>query len=279
VANPGWRQHVRASWLWWRELKSIPVYLREKGQWGKPNPFYDNLRRFSPFVVLGGLLLGLCGGFANPSLFLGDELATLACLLCLPGVLLNALTLFGAFMAPALTAPAISAELSRGTWDILRLTPQPTRAILMAKLLGALARLPVWRPLILLSVFQAALAACGTVVAGGADPANWWLAALLGASLVTRPWLEILFAGCLGMVVSTWLRSATGALAVSYGALLLFRLVNSGTLWLGVATVVADGRTSNAALLVGTTGPTVVYTLAIGAALVLLFYRAERMSF
>ena len=36
---------------WWRALKAHPVYLRERGQWGKSNPYYETLRRFSPLVM------------------------------------------------------------------------------------------------------------------------------------------------------------------------------------------------------------------------------------
>ena len=53
--------------------KQNPVYQRERGGWGKPNQFYDNLSRFSPFVVLGAIVFGVCAGSSNPALLAGND--------------------------------------------------------------------------------------------------------------------------------------------------------------------------------------------------------------
>ncbi|MCI0393965.1 MAG: ABC transporter permease [Chloroflexi bacterium] len=211
------------------DLPGNPIYRRERGFWGKPNPFYDNLSRFSPFAVLGAIGLGFCGGASNPSLLANPDssLFFVYCLVCLPGVLFNVLTLFGTFMAPALTAPSISYERYQGTWELLCITPYSTASILLAKLFGALARLPIWRPLFALSLLQAGLLFCSTLLA------SEFLAGLLMVLvMVVRPWLDILFAALLGMLISTWLRSSPLALTLTYGGVLVFKIVSGLVLWL-----------------------------------------------
>lgn len=246
---------------WWRTLSQNPIYRREKGEWGKPNPFYENLNRFSPFVLLGTLGLGACTGFINPALLSdNDGLFALQCLLCIPTVLLTAFSLFGTMMAPALTAPSISIELDRGTWDILRLTPQSTHHILLAKLFGALARLSIWRLLFVLSMIQ------GLVIGGSlmvfTSDSFIIRNGLIGLGTVLRPWAEILFAAFTGMYVSTWVRSAMMALVISYSAVILAKLFNNTLLWFALSSLWAkDGSVS---LLLGSTvGPTAVFIVAI----------------
>lgn len=250
--------HPLSWWRWWRSLPQNPVYQRERGGWGKPNPFYDTLSRYSPFVILGAILFGLCAGTSNPALLAGnDALIAFWCFLCLPGILLNGLTMFGTLMAPALTAPTISMELDRGTWDILRATPLPTRSIVLAKLFGALARLRIWPVLFAVSLLQGLLIACSMTFASG-SLAIW--GAALGATTAVRPWLEILFAGFMGMFASTRVRSATMALAGSYTAVVLVKLFNSSLLWLAISSLFELDET---ALVISGVGPTAVYALAI----------------
>ncbi len=266
-------------WRWWRALPQNPVYQRERGGWGKPNQFYDNLSRFSPFVVLGAIVFGICAGSSNPALLAGNEaLIAVYCLLCLPGILLNGLTMFGMLMAPALTAPTISMELDRGTWDILRATPLTTRSIVMAKLFGALGRLRIWPVLFALSLLQGLLITGSMIFAGSAEtgsPLAIWAAAL-GAAATVRPWLEVLFAGFTGMYVSTRLHSSTTALAGSYTAVVLIRVFNSSLLWLAVANLF---ELDEAAFVVSGVGPAAVYLLAIGGLWIGLMRQADRMGY
>lgn len=265
-----WLQAIRQGR---RALLENPVYRREKGDWGKPNPFYDNLSRFSPFVVMGAIFVGACAGGLNPALLDNNELTAFWCLLCLPNILVTILTLFGAFMAPALTAPTISLELDRGTWDVLRTTPLSTRSILLAKLFGALARLRIWRLLFALSLFQGLLAV-GTLLLSSADLAGW--AWLLGLAAAIRPWLEILFAALTGMFVSTWVRSAVVALAAAYTAVVLFRLLNNSITWLVLSGVVGSDNTAAVAGM--SLGPTAVYAIVTGALWFGLLRRANTME-
>jgi hypothetical protein len=263
----------------WRELKNHPVYQRERGGWGKPNRFYDSLSRYSPFVVMGAILFGVCAGSSNPALLAGnDALIAFWCLLCLPGMVLNGVTLFGMLMAPALTAPTISMELDRGTWDILRATPLSTRSIIMAKLFGALARLRIWPILFALSLLQGLLLTCSILFTVGSAPGE--SAALggvvVGVTSAIRPWLEILFAAFVGMIASTLVKSATTALAASYTAVILTKLFNSSLIWLGIASVF-DLRES-LVLVASGVGPTAVYLLVIVGLWIGLLRQADRLG-
>jgi ABC-type transport system involved in multi-copper enzyme maturation permease subunit len=262
-------------WRWWRALSENPVYRREKGGWGKPNPFYDNLSRFSPFVVIGAVLFGLCAGSTNPIFLTGrDELYAFWCFLCLPGIVLNMLSMFGSLMAPALTAPAVSMEMDRGTWEILRVTPQSTGSILLAKMFGALARLRIWPVLFALSLLQGSLIACVMTLSGSGAPGL--LGPLIGLAAAVRPWLEILFAGTAGMYVSTRARSATLALVASYTAVVMMKLFNSSSLWIGVFGLLDQEETM---LLAGSVGPVLVYAFIIAGLLFGLSQQANRLSY
>lgn len=259
---------------WWRDLTQNPVYLREKGRWGTPNPFYEKLRRFSPLVVIGVIVLGACSGWSNPSLFAGNgDLVLLWCLVCVPGMLLSTLTLFGAFMAPALTAPLISLEISQGTWDVLRTTPIPLNTILLAKLFGALSRLRLfWWLLFTVSLFYGLLTACSLSLT--AEPYALWGWAL-GLATVIRPWVEVVCAALLGMYLSTWIRSATIALASSYGSLVALKLVNNMGVWILVTTQMNLAEQS---VWSGTLGPTAVYTLLLLFLFIALRRRARTLE-
>lgn len=260
---------MKGWWRWVRNLRQNPIYLREKGQWGKPNPFYDNLLRFSPFVVLGGISLGFCGGFSNPAFFGdNDELFAIWCLLCLPGMLLSMMTIFGSLLAPALTAPMISLERDKGTWDILLTTPQSVFSILLAKLLGALSRLRFWPVLFVLTLFQGLIVLCSLSVVDG-QVAVWDV--LMGGATVLRPWLEILFAALVGLLFSTAVRSATMAVASTYAIVVIFKLFNSSLVWMGLlASQLSD---EVGVLAMGAVGPTAVYAVAIMGLLLGIFIK------
>ncbi len=267
--------NLLTGWHWYRGLSDNPIYLREKGTWGKPNPFFDTLMRFIPFIVLGGIGLGFCAGFSNPALFGSNgNLFIVWCLLFLPGVLLSMLTILGSFMAPALTAPIISLERDRGTWEILRATPQSMRSILMAKLLGALSRLRIWPVLFVLSLFQGLILFFALTFALGEFTLwNW----LLGAAVILRPWSEILFAAFAGLFFSTAVGSATMALVSTYALVVIFKLFNSSPLWLGLFTL-SDINSDIAMFAMGSVGPTAVYILAIIVLWLGIFYQASRIE-
>lgn len=263
-----------SRWRSWRALTENPVYLREKGGWGNPNPFYDKLSRFSPFVILGAIGFGVCAGVANPTLLSGDQgLATLWCFLCLPGILLNSLTMFGTLLAPALTAPTISMEMNRGTWEILRATPQPVRRLLLAKLFGAMARLRIWPVLFVLSLLQGLLIACGSSLSSGAVT---FKGPVVGAATAARPWVEVLFAGFAGMYFSAQVRSVTTALAASYLAVIFMKIFNSSAVWIGAFSLL---ELNGSLFLAGSVGPTVVYLLGLTMLWFGLMKHADRLAY
>lgn len=260
---------------WWRALKAHPVYLRERGQWGKSNPYYETLRRFSPLVILGVLLFGACGGSASPTLLAGgDELAIFWCMLCLPGILLSALTLFGLLMVPALTAPTISLERNNQTWEILRATPLPLPTLLLAKMFGGLARLRAyWWLMFVVSLFYSLMLMASTLFVGQEMALS---GLLLGLATLIRPWLEILFAALVGMLMSLWASSSTSALIGSYGVIVAFKLCNSSFLWTALSLGLSE--IADLSLLAGTLLPTLTYTLAAAAAGALLMRRARAIE-
>lgn len=262
---------LQAGWRWVRSLDENPIYLREKGSWGNPNPFYETLRRYSPFVVMGAIVLGLCAG-SNPALFgvaENDELFAFVCVLCLPGALLSMLTTYGSFMAPALTAPTVSMEIDRGTWDILRLTPHSTASILLAKLFGGLSRLRIWKVMLLLSGFQAMMLFCTLSFLESTTAVSGFF---IGLGALIRPWAEVLFAAFIGMYISTWVKSSQLALAGSYVIVVIMKIFSNSAIWLGIWTLlgVNDGGMITGSIL----SPAIVY----GTAVLLLWWGIVRQA-
>lgn len=257
----------------WQALKQNPVYLRETGAWGTPNPFYQQITRFSPFIIIGVISLGICGGSTNPALFAGnDGMFAAACFFCLPGFLITAVTLYAQIMAPALTAPTISMERAAGTWDILRTTPLSLRSIFLAKLVGALSRLRIWLVLFALTLLQGGIMACSITLFGGE---NAWWGGVMGLATMLRPWLEIFFAAFAGMYASTLASSAMMALVAAYGMIVLVKIFNSGGLWLGVSLLAELDET--ATLLLPTLGPIIIYMLLITAVWLGLYQQAKKL--
>jgi hypothetical protein len=260
-------------WQQWQALRQNPVYLRETGEWGNPNPFYQQISRFSPFIIIGVISAGICGASSNPALFTGnDELMVTACFICLPGFLVTAVTLYAQIMAPALTAPTISMERAAGTWDILRTTPLTLSSIFLAKLFGALSRLRIWPVLFALTLLQGGIMACSLTMLGG-DSALWGGA--MGAATTLRPWLEIIFAAFAGMYASTVASSAMMALVAAYGAVVFVKIFNSGALWLAISLLAELNET--ATLLLPTLVPVVIYLLLITAVWLGLVQQGKKM--
>lgn len=271
---------LRQAWRWWRELEQNPIYRRERGEWGKPNPYYDHLARFSPFIVLGTLLVGACTAWLNP-LFMSqvNEVFVVSCLLCLPGILLNVLTWYGVIMAPALTAPSISLEVNAGTWDTIRATPHTDLSIVLAKFLGAMSRLRIWPTLMAVSLLQGAILFIAALIAtnSATQPGlRAGVSLLVGISGALRPWVEVMFAGILGMLLSTYIRSTSLALAASYGGLLFAHLFNNSLLW-GMMTGVFTNQSSFSYVLALVAPPLVYLTINVGLSAALM-HRAGRLA-
>lgn len=265
------------AWQKWRDLKQHPVYLREQGHWGEPNPFFTRINRYWPFIAMAAIVLGACGGASSIFNFFGtdnEELIALYCLICFPSALLAMITLYGTFMAPALTAPMISLEQSGGSWDMLRLTPYSMRSILLAKLFGALSRLKVWWPILILSGIQLAGLLLTSFAAFSLEPgaAITILVAALNGFL--RPWAEVILSALIGMFTSMWIRSATTALAITYGVVILFRILNSSFIWVAIFTA-AIGDIEG--IWAGQFVSTLIYYLVIGGVVYGIWWKSDRM--
>ena len=262
---------------WLRTLPQNPIYQREKGGWGTPNPFFENMRRYSPFIVMGLGLFGFCAGSGNSSAFAGNEaLFAIYCLLCIPGIIINIMTLAGLFLAPALTAPSICTEVESGTWEVLLMTPQSTRSIVFAKMFGALSRLRwLWPVLFLLSVLQGVTLMCSMLIAG--DEQLLWMAVPTGAALAARPWLEVLLAAMAGLLASMYMRSTMMALIASYAFIIILKLFNNSTVWYVVPS--AMGAEGTMAYMWSVVGPTAVYTIAVISLAIGTLWRANKMGY
>ncbi len=186
---------------------------------------------------------------------------------------MSALILFGSLMAPALLATSISYERMTGSWDILRVTPLSQRQLVLAKLLGGLARLRLlWVALLGLSLFQGLVMGCSIMITSP-QAAGWgWL---LGLSTAVRPWLELLFAALTGMWNGIWIRSAVLALVASLTAVFLFKLLNSSLLWMLVVSRFTAGLPMVA---YSVALPTASYALAVLLAGATLLLRVERID-
>ncbi|MEM7334840.1 MAG: hypothetical protein AAF490_22375 [Chloroflexota bacterium] len=244
-----------------RTLKHNPIYQREAGLIGEPNPFYNGLRKYAFFFFLAALVLGACGGVSNRSYLLGldPNAAILWGMVCIPAMLISMVTLYGLLMAPALTAPALRLERDRGTWDILRLTPQPVSMILVAKVLGGLRRLGIWKILLVLTAIEGLVLGIGGLFT---EEGLYAVGLAGGLTAVIRPWIEILFSAALGMYLSTWVGSASVTLALTYGGLLLFRMFNNTFLWMGIwGGLLQQNEETTIAL--GLLFPTLMYVIAV----------------
>jgi hypothetical protein len=181
------------------------------------------------------------------------------------------LTWIGLIIVPALTAPSVVEEVHGGSWEILRLTPMPTMHIIMAKFLGGLSRLKIWKPLLVLSVIYAAATGIGSSVVLSQEsvflPLFWGL--LTGLMTLIKPWIEIGFAGLAGLTLSLWTNSTRAALIGSYALVLLYRIVLSNVvMWstvLGLMSLDYEG----AAFALGSTSSVLLYVVS-GAVLFFL---------
>jgi hypothetical protein len=181
-------------------------------------------------------------------------------------------------LVPALTAPSISEEMKQGTWDILRLTPQPMSDILLAKVFGGLGRLKIWWPMLIVSLLQMAGGVLGivTMQAFESTGGNLLAVILLAVAVVTRPWLEVLCVALIGINFSAGAGSARTALVGSYAVILFLRLfIYLGSLMAGLY---INQLGSSALSLSNGLSTGIYFFLAIGL-LFLLYWQAKRLSF
>lgn len=233
----------------WRQLRHNPIYLRESGHWGEPNPYYRQISRYMPFVVLAIVVLGFCCGANSLSAFfgIGELSSVLAVATCIPGAITQAISWAALVLVPALTAPMVIEEKRLGTWEVLRMTPYSTSEIILSKLLGGLARLKIWKPLLLLNAVQLLI---GVVVIYTVATRNTifstdFVMTVANPLLVLRPWIEIAWIACTGLVFSTIMESGRAALVATYAVVVGFKFLNGWLLWVILA-LVLEGLFSSA---------------------------------
>jgi hypothetical protein len=249
-------------WAFFKTVRTNPIYLREQGRWGEPNQYYATLMRYLPLIILLVLVLGVCGyGQASALMGLSNQTGVFFALICIPNILIQILTWIGLIIAPALTAPSVVEEVHRGSWDILRLTPMPTMHIIVAKFLGGLSRLKIWRVLLITSALYAAGAAIGssTLFYQESAPAPIFWGLVTGLMIFIRPWLEIGFAGLAGLMLSLWTSSTRAALIGSYALVVFFRLVLGNIVLWSIVAGMVELDYESAAFAVGSMGLDVLY--------------------
>lgn len=252
---------------WWRALPDNPVYLREQGHWGRPSSTYEAVRRYAPLIVAGGLVLGLIGAIAHITTYTATSgmVAVVVCLITVPLIITNTLTFIGAVLAPALTAPSISREISGRTWELLNTIPQSTASIVLAKLFGALARLKrLFQVVFFLALVEAFILMFITFAATAGRSDSWGVTLLLAAVTFAgalRPPLELAAAALIGMYASTRATALSGALAGAYTGIVLLRVFASGILWSSLGSAAGVGDTGLVLLL--NLVPTTVYLLLL----------------
>ncbi len=278
-------------WNFFQKVRSNPIYLREQGRWGEPNQYFATLMRYLPLIII--VVLGVsifCGSYQLTQLLgIGEAGGILFLLLCLPNIVIQVLTWIGIVLAPALTAPSVVEEMDRGSWDILRLTPMSTIEIIVSKFFGSLSRLRIWRALMVLSVLYAVVVGLGTTALGSAaslitgsasgltQTTGWQtvgVAVLTTASTILRPWLEIGFAGLIGLTLSLWTNSARAALIGSYAVIMVYRMIINTIVWTLVVVLFIEYEFEAMAFGAGAFSLNIVYFISGG----LLFWLLRRRA-
>lgn len=209
----GWRR-------WVRRPRANPILRRE---------LRVRMRGRRAFVVLGAylLLLGIVAYATEQVLVHADESYQLQSFqvgqILFAGLAIFEITVL-IFVAPALTATAISAERERGTFDLLRATPVRPHTLVWGKLVAALSYAA------LLIVASIPMASAVFLFGGVAPPDVWATFALLG--------ITTLAFGMLGLFCSAVARRTGLAAILAYGATALLVV---GTIGLYVFLDAVDG--------------------------------------
>ncbi len=271
-----------------RTLRHNPIYLREHGRWGQPNRFFSTLSRYSPFVFMGAFVVGICStSYGFPLLMgLNSDIIGYWLIVCLPTFAVQIMLLGALVTVPTLTTPLVSTEMEQGTWEILRLTPQPMLDLLVAKMLGALARLKwLWVLLLIGTFLQVAGGALGILGIVAIVPEDLTeqvnmsvLLILLSILLVTRPWAEIAFIAVLGLVISTIVRSTRLGLATCYIILFIVRTLNGNFVWGIIAILVGEALNSESLFAIVSLTPSMIYLLSTAVLMLVLIWRANVLT-
>jgi hypothetical protein len=280
----------------WQDVLEHPV-LRLELRRTRRTRWWPGRRFFLFYPVLLGCAVGY-----GVALLLADSLVTqlsisvtalpMVCLLSAASSLLSTLL---PWIVPALTASTIVRERELGTLDLLRTTLLAERSIVLGKLGGCLVRLwPAILALALLTPFQLIVIAGGGLMSSpglagilSMDPITTDVGWLVLAGLVglLRPWAHLALHGAVGVFASVVARSTGVAIALSYGAIFVFRT----GLWLLVSVVgplfllvrggmaidpIGSAETGRAAMLLGSVLPPLVSICIESAGAALLVWAA-----
>lgn len=240
---------------------------------------YRQVNRYLPFIVLGVMVIGFCCGVNSLSALFGvnDSNAVLGVAACLPNLVMQVISWAAVVLVPALTAPMVAEEVRHGTWEMLRLTPYTTGEIVVSKLLGGLARLKIWVPLLVLNGVQL-LAGAGVVMFSliSADLPTEVLFTLANPLVIIRPWIEIAWIALTGLVFSMYMSTGRGALVATYAVAVGVKVVNGWLLW-AIMAFFAEMALNNPTILsiVFSIGPSLGYFFILAVTALILSRRAR----
>lgn len=237
---------------------------------------------------MGAFVVGICStSYGFPLLMgLNSDIIGYWLIVCLPTFAVQIMLLGALVTVPTLTTPLVSTEMEQGTWEILRLTPQPMLDLLVAKMLGALARLKwLWVLLLIGTFLQVAGGALGILGIVAIVPEDLTeqvnmsvLLILLSILLVTRPWAEIAFIAVLGLVISTIVRSTRLGLATCYIILFIVRTLNGNFVWGIIAILVGEALNSESLFAIVSLTPSMIYLLSTAVLMLVLIWRANVLT-
>ncbi len=226
----------------WQSTLDHPI-LRLELRRIRRRRWWPGRRFFLFYPVVLGAALG-CGVMVAVTDSLGVRVAALATGLpgiCLLGVVTGLLSFILPWIAPVLTATTIVRERELGTLDLLRATLLSERGIVLGKLGGCLAQLwPGILTLALLTPFQLigvagsglfgtssylSLLTMDSVTDVGRDWVWLLLAGVVGVAGMLRPWGDLALHAAVGLFVSALCRSSGTAIAVSYSAIIVVRVI------------------------------------------------------
>ncbi|MEM7797841.1 MAG: hypothetical protein AAF633_01510 [Chloroflexota bacterium] len=266
-------------WAFLSDIRSHPIYGRQRGRWGEVNSYYKRITSYLWLLIFAFPVLFITNAITPFSIFGSQEYGFLFLTTCLPGLVVQLITWIGLISAPAMTAPAIVEEIQGGSWDILRLTPMPVHEIVIAKFLGGLSYLKIWVPLLLVSILQAILFFLGLSASFvGFDQPNPIPLILAGASILLRPWLEITFAGIVGITISMWATSVRGALVSSYAIILLFKFILSNIASVVVLVMFSEFGFDALGTAISFSLPLLLYSGAIMLAVLIIVQRSNYLG-
>lgn len=230
----------------WQAIRQNPVIQLELRRIGRRS-WWPGRRFFLFYPVLLGAAIGYGVMLAATRASLGVSLLTLvtgAPMACLASIVSALLSFALPWIVPALTAATIARERELGTLDLLRTTLLSERSIVLGKLASILLQLwPGILLLILLAPFQVIRVVGGAFfgLSGGAillpligstglsmGMDLLLLVLLYAVSGVSRTLSDMVLHAALGLFVSARARTASAAIAISYGLVIALRVI----LWL-----------------------------------------------